>query len=613
MQPTTIISDKVSEQLLAICCRNTARAAVPLLLSILFTYFLLHDSVSSTFLQPWALACCTLVLTRVAMLKVISQSARLSHLHKRILATLLTLALGCGIASILYIFNSLNLFERAMLLAVMLGISTTSYSINIGYPPLLLSYIGPLLGTSCALWISTSISDFNDSSVSNTNSLLGLAVSACIFIVAATMIRNGKFMFDAFTLAIDSSTKLEEQSERLSEALRHAEDAKQAAEVSSQSKTRFIAAASHDLRQPVHVLNLFSGALRNAPLDKPVRDIVDNMDIAVNSLSSQLNSLLDMSELDSGSVKPNFHSTDLSRLSQMLMSELCQLATDKKLELINEVPAGLHVNTDPDMLAQIIRNLCGNAIKYTQEGCVRIVAKETQADIVLSIIDTGVGIDQGDCDKVFEEFYQVAKKDRDKEKGLGLGLSIVHRLITTLGHKIELSSSIGIGTTVSITMKRCEAADLPAPASSSRSSQAETLPQGFWVHIVDDETAVQNSAVAFLETVGARVTSSRSSSEAMRFLDKHKPDAVLIDLRLQDGDSGLTVVEAMQDTSVPVALISGESIDESTLASEYPDLLMLQKPVSDDALLDLLEYMSISVEHSVIGTKNSLTDDSPIA
>jgi len=138
--------------------------------------------------------------------------------------------------------------------------------------------------------------------------------------------------------------------------------------------------------------------------------------------------------------------------------------------------------------------------------------------------------------------------------------------------------------------------NLPMSKSSASEAHHPTLPQGFWVHIVDDEAAVQHSAAAFLETVGAKVTISQSSSEAIRFLDDNQPDAVLIDLRLEDGDSGLTVVDAMQNASLPVAVVTGEPIDESKLANQYPDLLMLQKPVSNEALLELLDYMSMSTE-----------------
>ncbi len=585
MQLVPQISDRVSEQLLTICCRNTAKSVIPLTLSILFTFFLLHEKVEAMQLQLWALLSCTIVLARVVLLRQISEASSLDHPAKRIWATLLTLLLGVGIASVLLFFNSVDLFERAMLTAIMLGLCTASYSINIGYPPLLIAFIGPPLGTLSALWAINSGQDIN--------TLFALVVSICIPILSVTLIRNGKFMFDVFSLAIESSTKLEEQSQRLSEALHHAEDAKSAAETSSQSKTRFIAAASHDLRQPVHVLNLFSGALKNAPLDERTRDIVDSMNIAVTSLSSQLNSLLDISELDSGSVKPNIKSVDLCKLAQTLMGEMNKLAEDKHLELINEVPAALYVMTDAAMLAQIIRNLCGNAIKYTHEGSVRLQATTHDANVILSIVDTGIGIEIGDSDKVFEEFYQVSNHTRDKAKGLGLGLSIVERLVNTLDHKLSLDSQVGKGTSVSIELRRCDsnAESLALDTEFDFSQGTASLPHGFWVHLVDDEKAVQSSVKAYLETFGAKVTISESSAEAIEFLSANQPDALLVDLRLQDGDSGLAVVDSVEDRPLPVAVVTGESISGSNLACNYPDLLMLQKPVSNEALLELLNYM----------------------
>jgi len=335
-------------------------------------------------------------------------------------------------------FSSIDVFERTMLTAIMLGLCTPSASINMGYPPLLLAHIGPVLGTSSALWAINSGAHINP--------LFAIAVSISILILTHNIARNGRFMFDTFVLAIESSTKLEIQSERLSQALKHAETAQQAAETSSESKTRFIAAASHDLRQPVHVLNLFSGALRNAKLDERTRDIVDNMGIAVNSLSSQLNSLLDISELDSGSVKPVFKEVDLWQLSHTLTTEMHKLAEDKGIDLLNGVPRQLFVKTDPVMLSQIIRNLCGNAIKYTHQGSVTILAEHNGDTVTLSIADTGVGIDNCDSGKVFEEFYQVGNHARDRNQGLGLGLSIVERLIKTLQHKLSLTSSLGHGT-----------------------------------------------------------------------------------------------------------------------------------------------------------------------
>ncbi|MFK8082367.1 MAG: ATP-binding protein [Granulosicoccus sp.] len=593
MKSVSRVSDEVSEQLLSACCRNTTRAAIPLILSILLTYFLMHGSVESNWVQWWALLSCTMVIVRVVLLRVVAQSDSLSHLAKRLSATVLTLLLGCSIASVLYFFSSAGLFERTMLTAIMLGIGTTSFSINMGYPPILLAFIGPLLGTSSVLWAINPAKDIEP--------VFAFAVSASIIIIAHTLVKNGRFLFNSFAVAIESSTKLEEQSEKLSEALHNAEEARQAAETSSQSKSRFIAAASHDLRQPVHVLNLFSGALRHAQLDSRTRDIVDNMNIAVTSLSSQLNSLLDISELDSGSVKPDITSVDLSQLSQTLTSEMKKLAEDKHIGLFNEVPSDTFVRTDPVMLLQIVRNLCGNAIKYTQTGCVRITATESQSQVFLSIVDTGIGIDISDSDKVFEEFYQVSNHNRDKEKGLGLGLSIVERLINTLEHHLSLKSRVGDGTTVSITMQKCTD-EHPRPKSVdsvvAKEPEPTSLPNGLWVHLVDDEKAVQDSVAAFLSTVGVKVTCSDSSAVAIEYLTRHRPDAVLVDLRLRDGDTGLKVVDFITDSSLPIALVTGDSVSECDLAEKYPDLLMLQKPVSDEALLDLLEYMVSSADET---------------
>ncbi len=586
MTPAYQISDRVSDQLLQICSRNSARAAVPLMLAILLTWLLLNNKVDARLLQIWALASCTVILVRVAVLRYICQHTQLSALRKRKIAVVLTFILGCTTACVLFFFQHVGTFERAMLTAILLGLCTASHSTNFGYRPLLLCYIGPLLGTLALLWI------LNLDELVHT--ALAIAVGVSIIIVGLTLLMNGKFMFDAFALSIESSQKLEEQSQHLSDALQIAEQAQSDAEASSQSKTRFIAAASHDLRQPVHVLNLFGAALKHSDLDAKSRDIVDNMNIAVTSLSSQLNALLDISELDSGSIKPSIRSVDLSLLVATLMLEMEKLAEDKKIKLINDVPESIFVRTDPTMMSQIIRNLCGNAIKYTDTGHVRLCATLLQDSVTLSIVDTGIGIDDCDSDKVFEEFYQIANAGRDKGRGMGLGLSIVERLVKNLQHKLTLQSKVGKGTEVTITLQRCTNEQVSRARTPLATEPAVvTLPDGFWVHLLDDEQAVQQSVSAYLTAVGCKVTITETSKATLEFLTHNQPSAMLIDLRLQDNDSGLTVVDSMSlhHTHIPIALITGESLSDGRLATRYPDLLMLQKPVSNDALMELLDYM----------------------
>lgn len=593
MTATFHISDRVSEQLMQICSRNSARASIPLLLSIVLTYLLFVNKVDTTLLQVWSLAACSIVLLRVVLLRVVSRNVSVSQAQKRKVAVTLTLILGCIEASVLYFFPYVGAFEQAMLTAIMLGLCTGSPSTNIGYRPLLLSYIGPMLGVLALLWIL------------NLDQLLHPAVAwsigISILIVGFTMLMNGKSMFEIFALSIESSTKLEEQSERLSEALHEAEYARLAAETSSQSKSRFIAAASHDLRQPVHVLNLFGAALKRGDLSGKSADIVDNMNIAITSLSSQLNALLDISELDSGSIKPNKTSVDLCVLAATLMRELEKLAEDKQIRIHNDVPQSLFVQTDPAMLSQIIRNLCGNAIKYTQTGHVMLRAEKNQTDVVLSIVDTGIGIEDAETLRVFEEFYQVSNPGRNKNRGMGLGLSIVERLSKSLGHKLELQSKVGVGTSVYISMKRCTLAQLStARTPLTPEPNIVKLPANFWVHLVDDDEAVQQSVEALLHAANCKITITQTSDETINFLKHSQPSAMLIDLRLQDSDTGLKVVDyvVQKHPNLPIALITGESLSDGKVVKQYPGLLMLQKPVSEDALLELLDYMIVNTLES---------------
>lgn len=586
MAMSSRVSDRVSEQLLQICCRNSARAAIPLMLAIFLTWLLLNNKVDNRLLLLWVTASCTVIVLRVIMLRLYSCRSSLSALNKRMIATGLTFVLGCTIGSVLYFFMSVGSFERAMLTAILLGLCTASHSTNFGYRPLLLSYIGPIMGTLAVLWIINPDQFLHP--------VLAVAVGISVLIVGQTLLMNGKFMFDVFALSIESTLKLEEQSQHLADALYVAEQAQSEAEASSQSKSRFIAAASHDLRQPVHVLNLFGAALEKSGLDDRAREIAGNMNIAVTSLSSQLNALLDISELDSGSIKPAINSVDLSMLAGNLKLEMEKLAEDKGIRLFCDIPDHLFVRTDPTMLSQIIRNLCGNSIKYTNQGHVRIYTEQTDTQVILSIADTGIGIGETEKDKVFEEFYQVSNPGRDKGRGMGLGLSIVERLVRNLGHTLELKSQVGVGTTVNMTLKRCTQEQLStARTPVSKERTVVRLPEGFWVHLLDDEEAVRKSVAAFLYTTGCKLTMTTTSSDTIGFLKENQPSAILIDLRLQDEDSGLHVVDWINSErpELPMALVTGESLSDGELASRYPDLLMLQKPVSDDALLELLDYM----------------------
>lgn len=592
MKPTVRISETVSEQLVAMGARNAARALAPLLLAIALSYLLLHGKVSSTSLSTWAFATAAVVILRVCLLIRLRDSTHIASLAKPRHAAVLSFCAGASFGFVLIFFPDVALFERAMLTAILLGVSSGAISSNLGYQPLFLAYTLPMIGSLGLFWIA------NPGDVVGT--LLAASIGICVILVAVTHAMMAQVVFDAFALSVESTLALEKRTEELSNALASAEKAKSLAEESSSSKTRFIAAASHDLRQPVHVLNLYGAALASADLSPVIRVIADDMTTAVASLSSQINTLLDISELDGGHVEPQIELLDLSSLTAGLCRDFRALAEDKKIDLVNTAVQSAHVYSDAAMLSRILRNLCGNAIKYTHEGSVTLSIEDRGDTVALLIEDTGIGIDSCDTDKVFEEFYQAANLDRDKSLGMGLGLSIVERLVRTLDHTIEMQSTPGVGTRVSVVMACAQAGQVSVPPAQPTANRPRielpALPDGFWLHLVDDDDSVSRSMRAMLEAREVRVTISSSAAETHACLDSREPSAVLVDLHLQGGDSGLHVVDALKlsHPTVPVALITGDATIESELLVRYPDLLTLQKPVPMDELVALLDYLARS-------------------
>ena len=637
------ISDEVREQLIALGHRNAVRAIGPLFLAVVLGFLLLTYAAVEGPLTAWAIGTCAVVTVRALLLRRLRDAAQLSPALKCRLATAMNLCIGGAFGAVLLFFPEVGLFQRAMLTALLLGVSSGAISSNLGYPPLFLSYTLPMLGTLAALWM------FNPGTVAETP--LALCIGLAVALVAVTHSLMAREVFDAFVLSIESSralrrqtARLEEQAMQLSDALERAEAATCRAELLSASKTRFIAAASHDLRQPVHVLNLYGVALAKAELAPGTRDVAEDMGRAVASLSSQLDALLDLSELDGGKIEPERRSVDLAALTSSLARELGKLAEEKGLAFVDTVDESLHVSTDPTLLSQIIRNLGGNAIKFTHEGSVTLAAERRGEEVVLSVTDTGIGIDEEDSTKVFEEFYQVSNPNRDKRSGVGLGLSIVERLARALGHQVELRSRPGVGTRVGVVMPRdAERATLvdaplidaplvgapcaegagtgaphaggrhlarlgpvrPAPARparprsgspssiSPRRGPAASLP-ALHVHVVDDDPAVRRSMRSALESLGAEVTLSDSTSAALARLEGCTPSAVLIDLDLGAQDSGLHLVDALTRShpTVPLAILTGEPVVGREVTEAYPDLVLLHKPLSEAELLELLEFMT---------------------
>ena len=297
---------------------------------------------------------------------------------------------------------------------------------------------------------------------------------------------------------------------------------KEEAELASAAKSRFLAAASHDLRQPLHALTLFAAQLQEH-ITTPVQSrLARQIDAAIGNMSGLLESLLDISKIDLATMRPDIRPVELGPLLERIAATHRYAAENKQLRL-SVRRTSLRVLSDPDYLSRIVSNLLSNALRYTGQGAILIGARRAGDNIRIEIWDTGIGIEEKHFPFLFQEFYQVANPERDARKGLGLGLAIVHRLAGVLGHKIDVRSKPGAGSVFTVRVPRAKAEDarLDSPASGK---------QGARILLAIDNEVQQTGLTLMLKSWGYSVLSSQAS-EVARVLE---PDHALPDLIVCD-------------------------------------------------------------------------------
>ena len=368
--------------------------------------------------------------------------------------------------------------------------------------------------------------------------------------------------------------------------------------LANEAKTRFIAAASHDLRQPIHALALFVGQLRESksPRDEDAA-LLEEIERSVEALRELLEALLDLSKLDVGAINAHPKPFALQDLLSRLAADFGRIAEEKGLAL-TVVPTSLWVRSDPLLLKRILLNLISNALRYTEQGRILVGCRRRVDKVELIVADTGVGIDPVDLPHVFQEFYRAMPTRQGMEKGLGLGLAIVKRLSDLLGHRVAIASTPRQGTIVRITVPRAEPEEeIDVPFASLSNSLA-----GVRVLVVDDEASARDAMEGMLLRWGCEVVTARDGSDAVEHARKRRPDVVLCDLSLNDGETGVHVVECLRRACGPTlvcAFITGESAPEriaEVRATGYP---IAFKPTTAAKLRALLEYL---VDRDVTGS-----------
>jgi PAS domain S-box-containing protein len=361
-----------------------------------------------------------------------------------------------------------------------------------------------------------------------------------------------------------------------------------AADRANHAKSRFLKTASHDLRQPLQTLGLLNGALRRLVGDADALEAIGQQEQAIGAMSRLLNALLDVSKLESGSVRPQLADFSVGALLEALRGEFSAAAAAKGLELIVE-PSPLGAHSDVGLVGQVLRNLLSNAIKYTSRGSVRLRARRGGEFVRIDVIDSGIGIAADQIDHIYDEFYQVGVPANCSRDGYGLGLSIVEHIARLLDLRVDVESAPGSGSTFSVTLP--ESATASAPRQHSRvQARAGEDTGGRAVLLIEDEPGVRNATRMLLKVSGYRVAAVAGIREALAVVEDAgpKPELVVTDYHLGSGETGVEAIIALRGLLGPrlkAILVTG---DTSLTVGDLPRdelLRVARKPIDADELL----------------------------
>ncbi|MBN4665382.1 hybrid sensor histidine kinase/response regulator [Pandoraea nosoerga] len=392
------------------------------------------------------------------------------------------------------------------------------------------------------------------------------------------------------------------------------------AERSNVAKSRFLAAASHDLRQPVHALSLYVGVLREQQLNARSRQLVEHIGRATAAMGQLFDGLLNISRLDAGVIQPKPRALRLAPLIDQLQLEYAPQAAAKGLILrvhgmraSPERSDAITVYSDPVLLERILRNLIDNAIRHTDRGGILIGWRRRGRSVRIEVWDTGVGIADGDLDKIFLEFHQVGNPERDRSKGLGLGLAIVRRTADLLGHSLTLRSAPGRGSVFALTVPIAEEATARVSAAPAHTaspcvcSGGANAASASLVCVIEDDAENLNGLRLLLDAWGYRTVGGGSGDEIVlaAVAAGVKPALILSDFRLREHETGIDAIDRLHeefaDDSIPAVLISGDTDPQRIVEASARAWPLLHKPV--DALL-----LRRTIERALAGPAGGTSD-----
>lgn len=575
-----------SEQL-ELLCRHARRSLLPAVVAAVFTAWIVWDKAPAWLTLPLAVVYIVLSVVRTVFAR-----RTLRDPQRDVRASLrffVLLAIGTGICMglvPLLFFGYLDLLDQAILTVVQVGIAAGGVATTAGYRPAFL-VAAPVNLISLSLgWLLWG------QGKSMILALLPLFLGWMLITFATQYEQLVRRRFAEESEKNQALAALQQEKVELQIARDAANEASAAAREANLAKSRFLAAASHDLRQPLHALMLFLGSLESHVHGDEARTLHRRVSFTAGVLEEQFNSLLDLSKFDADVVKPDPTVFRFDALLNELKLEIEPQARQKGLVLAVSAPAVM-VHTDMLLIERLLRNLLSNAVRFTERGSVTVICESTGAGLRVAVVDTGPGIAPDDQDRIFGEFVQLDNPARRRDKGVGLGLAIAQRISNVLGVELTLTSAVGLGSRFEFVIPTVQApakAERAAADSVQIDDQEVTL-TGCRVLIVDDDPLVCEALSQQFQVWGVEAMFVESLEEVRAIARAGAPiDVALIDDMLGKAESGLEIARwlAAESPGLRISILTGNTRPERLAELRQSGLPVLLKPLPPHRLREIL-------------------------
>ncbi|WP_299773910.1 hybrid sensor histidine kinase/response regulator [uncultured Pseudoteredinibacter sp.] len=555
----------VDAEILRLIAGQSRRVPYPIILAMALIASFAWQYMAAELVISWLFFSGLCLLVRALVLPKIASYQNVQKANE--IAIMLSAVNGIAHGSSCLFFPYFSVLEQAIQTMILLGISAGAVATTFGKRDIFIAYLLPSLLPISIMWALRPHPE---------NLFAGYIVSVLCLMFGVILLSLAKDMFKSFSSAFIAQQEQAKLNKKLQASLTSEASANRA-------KTQFLAAASHDLRQPLHTVSIFCAALEMQNEQESNKEIIEHMNGAVSTLSKQLDALLDISKLDAGITKPQLKQVNINALFSELEREFKPVAKDKGIEVEFIIDKSIDIMNDEVLLIRILQNLIANAIKYSDEGTVQVALIESD-NLCICVSDNGLGIPKEEQERVFEEFYQLHNSERDSSKGLGLGLAIVKRLCSLLNIDLRLESSTR-GTQFYLHFPQ-QVGLKPERGSMIEQPPSDDLTRDIKILLIDDNVQVSRATQLLLENMGFNVALAENKQQALEHWEQQSIDFVIADLRLRQQETGINIIQELRqkNSNLPALLVSGDTAPERLQQAKDADIKLLHKPLASNSL-----------------------------